>query len=749
MHANRKRLSPVVVATLAGFFAACGQTSSAGKNVPSRMDLQSGNSQTGSVGTELANPVVVKVTDEGGAAVEGQLVNFRVVSGGGSAFAGSALTNVDGSAQERWTLGPTSGPQQLEARAVDPRTGAAIVFATFYSTAVAGGAVSITAVAGSGQTGLPGAALPNPLRAKVADRYGNRVAGAPVEFVVTGGGGSAVASAATSNEQGEASAAWTLGPRTGAQALETRVTGISPAVFSAEAVPHPGPAQLVVVSGSGQSGVVGATLAQPVVIQLNSGTGVPLAGQPITFRPIAGGGEASEGVVLTGPNGRAQDAWKLGTTVSAQRLEARAIDPATGLTITPVNVDATALPGAAASVAAAAGSGQTGTQLLALPLPVVAHVEDIYGNSIPGAAVAFSAGTGSATPASAATDASGNASSTWTLGPVLGSQTLQASVPGIVPATFSATATAGVVQETMTLVSGDGQTGTAGAILGQPTVVQVNTLAGAPVVGRSVGFEVVSGGGAIVGGALVTGSDGRASASWKLGNVPSAQQLRATATDPISGLTLRPVLANATAVAGPPASMMMIAMSRVALPYSHDQYVIVEVEDALGNPVGGVSVSFVGGTGSGSAHPATVTTDSREGFGKGRATTTWFIGALVGVQTLEARAGEVTFTFSLTVPFGWLCDGAYAAVLDMGPGNSCSGGYAFTVQDGIVMCQDGSNASTPIGHNGSASFDCGSDLRRMFTGTFVVDGGGRASASGAVTGAASCSGSGTWTATRQ
>ena len=82
-----------------------------------------------------------------------QLVNFRVIAGGGSVFAGSALTNKDGIAQERWTLGTVAGDtQRVEARAVDPETGAGVVFAVFRAIATAGTASSVTPVGASTRT---------------------------------------------------------------------------------------------------------------------------------------------------------------------------------------------------------------------------------------------------------------------------------------------------------------------------------------------------------------------------------------------------------------------------------------------------------------------------------------------------------------------------------------------------------------------------------------------------------------------
>jgi len=89
---------------------------------PLTLSLVSGNNQSGPPGTELPNPIVARVEDSRAHPVKGQIVNFVVVSGGGSVFAGAAISGGDGLVQERWTVG-FSGPQQVEAPAVDNVTG--------------------------------------------------------------------------------------------------------------------------------------------------------------------------------------------------------------------------------------------------------------------------------------------------------------------------------------------------------------------------------------------------------------------------------------------------------------------------------------------------------------------------------------------------------------------------------------------------------------------------------------------------
>src|SRR5688500_17550568 len=79
---------------------------------PASLDIVSGDEQDGVVGTELSNPLVVRVEDANGMPIIGQLVNFRITSGGGSVFAGSGLTNALGIVQDRWTLGTSTSEIQ-------------------------------------------------------------------------------------------------------------------------------------------------------------------------------------------------------------------------------------------------------------------------------------------------------------------------------------------------------------------------------------------------------------------------------------------------------------------------------------------------------------------------------------------------------------------------------------------------------------------------------------------------------------
>jgi hypothetical protein len=87
------------------------------------------------MGQELAQPLKVKVVNNAGRAVKGQLVSFRVTTGGGAMYAGVSVTDASGIAQDWWTLGMVRGEQKVDVVSVDPTTGAKQSHGSFTATA--------------------------------------------------------------------------------------------------------------------------------------------------------------------------------------------------------------------------------------------------------------------------------------------------------------------------------------------------------------------------------------------------------------------------------------------------------------------------------------------------------------------------------------------------------------------------------------------------------------------------------------
>jgi len=90
-----------------------------------------------------------------------------------------------------------------------------------------------------------------------------------------------------------------------------------------------------------------------------------------------------------------------------------------------------------------ASNGQTGVVGQPLAQPIVVHVSDQNGAGIANVVVTWTVVTGDGTVSSptSLTDANGDASITWTLGDVVGEQTLRASIANGASVTITATAT--------------------------------------------------------------------------------------------------------------------------------------------------------------------------------------------------------------------------------------------------------------------------------------------------------------------
>ena len=80
-----------------------------GQASPQRLAKVCGDSQEGIAGEQLAEPFVVSVSAENGAAIAGVAVSFAVTAGGGTLSSATATTDANGRAATRLTLGSEAG----------------------------------------------------------------------------------------------------------------------------------------------------------------------------------------------------------------------------------------------------------------------------------------------------------------------------------------------------------------------------------------------------------------------------------------------------------------------------------------------------------------------------------------------------------------------------------------------------------------------------------------------------------------
>jgi len=412
---------------------ACTATTAPVVGPPAALLVVAGDLQTDTVGQELPEPLVVRVVDANDHPVAGQVINFRIIAGEGSVYAGVAVTDKEGEARERWTLGATAADTQVvEARAVDTQTGEAIVFGRFRAVGVADVAATVAvhpaSVADSaafvgGDSVLTGDSVSLTLVAR--DRHGNVKETQTATWATSD---SVVADVSETGlvrvlQPGAATITATVDTATGRFAIKGQLRV---------------PVTLEVLAGAAQSDTVDATLASALEVRALDRRGRGFQGAEITFRGLNSvPADTMPGcgcsVVLTDADGVAATAWVLGTQAGEASMDAVGRYPAAGTVFDSVRAAATVLRGAADNMAKVAGGGSaTG---------LVVAVRDRHGNPVSGVVVAWAvaAGTGSLSDALTVTNVNGLAGTSVTS--ATGTITVEASATGLAgsPLSFSVT----------------------------------------------------------------------------------------------------------------------------------------------------------------------------------------------------------------------------------------------------------------------------------------------------------------------
>ena len=296
----------------------------------------------------------------------------------------------------------TAGSRHLNAATGTVSTSAAL-------TVTAGTPASVTQTGGAGQTGAAGAALPAPFVVKVQDQFGNPASGVTVSFSTSAGGAISPASAVTAAD-GTASATGLLGPVPGVQLFAAAVSGLAPLALPATAAP----ASAARLQVTGMPGVLAAGTSATITITAldqfgNVATGFNQTVLVSTDDPQ--GGAVIQASCSSGVATNVALAFKTAGTRTLLVNAAAAQSASVAVTVTagaPSKIQIVTSP----------ASGGAGTAAA----PIVVAVADAFGNAVANAPVSFIAATagGAITPASATTDANGQATATPTLGSAAG-----------------------------------------------------------------------------------------------------------------------------------------------------------------------------------------------------------------------------------------------------------------------------------------------------------------------------------------
>ncbi|MFO0747226.1 MAG: Ig-like domain-containing protein [Myxococcota bacterium] len=545
----------------------------------------SGNGQHAGPGGIFAAPLVVVATDASARPVPGASVVFTALSSRASVTFGAAdPTDEAGRTQVVASAGTASGAVGVSATLVG--TSARV---TFKLVVDAGPAVALVALSGDGQSAVAAEPFAAPLVVAARDEFGNPVAGASVAFAAPDAAPSALfAPPAATDAAGRTEVSGLAGVVAGAFAATATLVGSDAQVTFALSIVAGPPASVVAVSGNRQSVVVDQPFARPLVARVADRFDNPVAGATVVFSAP----DAGPSALLDGPaepsdsRGETRVAARAGTAVGLYNVSA-AVDGAS----TAARFALTNLVGDARALTLVSGDDQRAVVGQPFASPLVARVDDAFGNPVPGVEVRFTApGDGpSALVASAvASDVDGLVRVPFTAGHAAGDYALTATIDGAPAVPIRAHNAPGAAVAIRTAV-GDGQRVAVGQPFASPLAFEVRDAFDNPVPGVAVAFHAVSAGAlaSLEPSQATTGDDGRASVAVVAGVVAGPSTVRASA----SGVAT-PALASLVTTAGEAARIALVSgdgqAARVATPFA--ARLVVHVTDAFGNACAGVSV---------------------------------------------------------------------------------------------------------------------------------------------------------------
>ncbi len=406
------------------------------------LEVFSGNGQSAETDRHLTNPLIVRVLDQNSAVLSGVTVSFSVTPSSGVLTPASATTGSDGQASTTLQLGSTARTYTVTAS-----VSGITQQATFTATATEPPrAATLEQGSGDGQTGETGHHLTDPLIVTVLDQYGNPLSGVTVSFSVTPTDGVLSPASVDTDSDGEASTLLQLGGTVGEYIVTANVPGVSSVTFTATATappPPPPPARVATtlekVSGDSQTDRTNQHLTNPLIVKVIDQDRDALSDVTVSFTVNPSSGVLSPTSATTDADGQASTALQLGGTARTYTVTASV----SGLSSVTFTATATEPP-RAATLEVVSGDSQRKEAYQHLPDPLVVKVLDQYGDPLPDATVSFTVtpSVGVLSPASATTDADGQASTILRFGKTTGTYTVTVAAAGVNQSvTFTATAT--------------------------------------------------------------------------------------------------------------------------------------------------------------------------------------------------------------------------------------------------------------------------------------------------------------------
>jgi uncharacterized protein (TIGR03437 family) len=499
-----------------------------------------------------------------------------------------------------------------------------------------------------------------PIAVRAVDASGRPVPNALVEYTTTGGGVVLPVTSARTNNNGLAAVVATMPSAAGTFAIRASTAGAFVDI-PIEVTSRPTTERrFTIFSGQGQV-VIGASTSVLYQVRLRDDTGAPVPGQTVNWAVLSGVGVTA--ITPTSTTDSAGIALGVFATSNFTPTPAEQFRPFTvqaavsaGTLETTLNLQGVVLPSGGGinvqlttSLVATDGvfllpaGGVINGAFQALVLTEPPLGSGLVPVPVPNVGIQASMADLSALQVSCADDpvtsAAGAVTCNLAAGAELGQGTMNIVVGGLPSRTYPyAIRVIPGAPSSLTIVQGNGQSGSAGQVTPLALVVEVRDAAGNPLRGVEMGWQILSGSGELVGPRLTTDNNGRASTQVRFGAIPGTVTVQART----GALSINFTLTNNTV--GDVSLTIQSGSGQTALigtPFAAP--LVVRVATGGGAPLAGIVVNFAGNG------PINLNASSATTNAQGLASITVNAGAAAGAATVSASAAGQTVVFNLTV----------------------------------------------------------------------------------------------------
>jgi subtilisin-like proprotein convertase family protein len=504
---------------------------------PTTISVASGNNQTATINSSLANPYIAIVSDANNNIISGATLNWTIVAGGGSLYSSTSVTDSNGRASNTVILGSTAGAQTVKAALKNNSS----VFTTFAATALAG---LVSANSSTLSTSISTLVANNTTTATITlalrDSNNNPVSGKSVSLVSSRPSVDTITAIGNSTSNNNGIVRFSVKSNTAGSSVYSakdvtdnnlNITQTATLNYTAGAA-----ANISIYSGNNQSETTGAVLSAPFVVIVKDSNNNMVSGAGVTWAITNGIGNFAGLATATSnsnSSGLASTTYTLGATVGSETVKASLTSNSSIFTTF------------SASATSALGSVNTNNSLVSLSsnsitadntitATITVTLKDGSNNPVAGKTVSLTSSRSSVDTITAIGSTGSNSSGIVQFSvksSSIGTSTYTAKDTTdnnlIITQTATLTYSAGPA-DSISISSGNHQTGTSNSALSNPLIVLVKDAYNNLVTHSTIDWTITSGVGSPTNATSFTDSNGLASFNLSLGATSGSVSIKAS-----------------------------------------------------------------------------------------------------------------------------------------------------------------------------------------------------------------------------